>query len=149
MAADALSREEVIPGEWELSVQAFTSLVAQHGAELQVELFAFPLNHKLPVYFCPFPFPQARATDTLTQDWNLFQQVLVFPPPDLIKEVAKKLIAYEGGGVLVLQDSQTLLRFIPLRFLCRELALDPPIQRLYRGTVHPSKGCDRFRAWSF
>ena len=52
VAADALSREEVIPGEWELSVQTFTSLVAQHDAELQVDLFTSPLSHKLPVLFC-------------------------------------------------------------------------------------------------
>ena len=97
VAADALSREQAIPGEWELSVETFNSLVSQHGSQLQADLFASPLNHKLPVYCCPFQFPKAWATDALDQDWNNFNQVLIFPPPDLVKEVAKKLL-YFGGG---------------------------------------------------
>ena len=83
------------------------------------------------------------------QDWNRFTQVLVFPPPDLIKEVAKRLIAYKGGGVLVLPDSRALLRFIPARFFRKELTMDSPFQQLFNGTVLASKGYDRFRAWSF
>ena len=149
MAADALSREEVIPGEWELSTQTFESLVTQHGSALQADLFASPLNHKLPVYFCPFPFPQAQGTDALVQDWNRFNQVLIFPPPDLIKEVAKRLIAYKGGGVLVLPDKLPLLRFIPARFFLKELTMDSPFQQLFRGKVLASEGYVRFRAWSF
>ena len=97
VAADAPSREEVIPGEWELSRETFQNLVVQHGSALQADLFASPLNHKLPVYFCPFPFPHAQGTDAFVQDWNLFTQVLIFPPPTLIGETAKKLIAYKGG----------------------------------------------------
>ena len=149
MAADALSREEVIPGEWELSVKTFRSLEAQHGLALQADLFASPLNHKLPVYFCPFSFPQAQGKDALVQDWNLFEQVLIFPPPNLIEEVAKKLIAYKGGGVLVLLDSRALLRFIPTRFLRKELEMDSPFQHLFQGSVRASEGYARFRAWSF
>ena len=81
----------------ELSRETFQSLAAQHGTPLQADLFASPLNHKLPVYFCPFPFPQALGTDALVQDWNQFTQVLIFPPPNLVGEMAKKLIAYKGG----------------------------------------------------
>ena len=98
VAADALSREEVIPGEWELSRETFQRLEAQHGTPLQVDLFASPLNHKLPAYFCPFPFPQALGMDALVQEWNQFSQVLIFPPPNLVGEMSKKLIAYTGGG---------------------------------------------------
>ena len=32
----------------------------------------------------------------MVQDWNLFLQVLIFPPSNPIKGVAKKLIAYKG-----------------------------------------------------
>ena len=98
VAADALSREEVLSGEWELSEETFKSLLFQHGQNLQVDLFASPLNHKLPKYFCPFSYPGALAQDALAQDWNLFSQVLIFPPPDLTKEVAKKLLYFLGGG---------------------------------------------------
>ena len=149
VAADALSREEVIPGEWELSDQTFQSLVNQHGSALQADLFASPLNHKLPVYFCPFPFPQAQGTDALVQDWNLFSQVLIFPPPNLIGEMAKRLIAYKGGGVLILPDRPALLRLIPARFFHKELEMDSPFQQLVQGSIRASEGYDRFRAWSF
>ena len=97
VAADALSREEAIPGEWELREETFRSLVLQHGKPLQADLFASPLNHKLPVYCCPFQYPLAWAQDALAQDWNTFNQVLIFPPPDLAKEVAKKLLSFRGG----------------------------------------------------
>ena len=70
------------------------SLVVQYGSALQVELFASPLDQKHPVYFSPFP--KAKGTDALVQDWNLFLQVLIFPPSNPIKGVAKKLIAYKG-----------------------------------------------------
>ena len=98
VAADALSREEAIPGEWELREATFQCLQKQHGKALQADLFASPLNHKLPIYCCPFQFPLAWAQDALAQDWNRFNQVLVFPPPNLAKEVAKKLLSFKGGG---------------------------------------------------
>ena len=97
VAADALSREEAIPGEWELREETFQCLQRQHGKALQADLFASPLNHKLPVYCCPFQFPLAWAQDALAQDWNSFSQVLIFPPPDLAKEVASKLLSFRGG----------------------------------------------------
>ena len=98
VAADALSRENIVPSEWELSQDSFRDLVKQHGTTLQVDLFASPLNNKLPVFCSPFQHPLAWATDALAQDWNRFQQVLLFPPPTLAKEVAKKLLSYRGGG---------------------------------------------------
>ena len=149
VAADALSREEVIPGEWELPKETFLSLVAQHGTTLQVDLFASPLNHKLPAYFCPFPFPQALGMDALVQDWNQFAQVLIFPPPNLVGEMAKRLIAYKGGGVLILQDSSALLRLIPARFFSKELKMGSPVQQVGQATIRASEGYAHFRAWSF
>ena len=123
--------------------------MAQHGTPLQVDMFASPLNHKLPAYFCPFPFPQSLGLDALVQDWNQFSQVLIFPPPNLVGEMAKKLIAYKGGGVLVIQDSAALLRLIPARFLAKELEMSSPVQQLCQGTIRASEGYGHFRAWSF
>ena len=87
VAADSLSREQVLPGEWELSSEALESLVLQHGQPLQADLFASPLNSKLPIFCCPFEHPQAWGQDALAQDWNKFRQILIFPPPNLLKEV--------------------------------------------------------------
>ena len=149
VAADALSREEAIPGEWELSEEAFAALQEQHGIPLQVDLFASPLNAKLKVFCCPFNHPKAWAQDALAQDWNKFQQVLIFPPPDLTKEVAKKLLSFRGGGVLVLPNKPALLHAIPASLLTRELRMDPPRQKLMGRLVLASEGFYHFRAWSF
>ena len=65
---------------------------SQHGAEIEVDLFASPLNHKTPVYCTLLPFPITWATNALAQDWNKFRQVLIFPSPDLVKDVAKALL---------------------------------------------------------
>ena len=149
VAADALSREEAIPGEWELRESSFQCLQKQHGKTLQADLFASPLNHKLPIYCCPFQFPLAWAQDALAQDWNKFSQVLIFPPPDLAKEVAKKLLSFRGGGILILPDNPALLRHFPNRFLSRELTLEQPQQELVERIIRASEGYDLFRAWSF
>ena len=53
------------------------------------------------------------------------------------------------GGVLVLQDSRALFRFIPTKFLRKGLEMDSPLHRLYQGSVHVSYGYDRFRTWIF
>ena len=148
VAADALSREEAIPGEWELSEESFRDLISQHGSPLQADLFASPLNHKLPVYCCPFLYPGALH-DALAQDWNQFNQVLIFPPPDLAMEVAKKILYFRGGGVLILPDTPATLRHFPSRLFAKELSMCPPQQRLAERTIRASEGYDHFRAWSF
>ena len=91
----------------------------------------------------------AWGQDALAQDWNKFQQILIFPPPDLTKEVAKKLLYFRGGGVIVLPDQQARLNLFPSSLLKREIRMDPPFQRLMGRMVWASEGYDRFRAWSF
>ena len=76
-------------------------------------------------------------------------QVLIFSPPDLAKEVAKKLFSFRGGGVLILTDFPALLRLFPSQLLAKELTLDPPQQVLVERTIQASDGYDRFRAWNF
>ena len=149
VAADALSREEVLPGEWELSKEALVALQRQHGLPLQADMFASPLNAKLKVFCCPFQHPLAWGQDALAQDWNKFQQILIFPPPDLTKEVARKLLYFQGGGVIILPDRQAQLNSFPPSLLRKEIQVDPPFQRLMGRVVWASEGYDRFRAWSF
>ena len=149
VAADALSREELLPAEWEVTREAFVQLQREHGAPLQIDLFASPLNHKLPRYCCPFPFPQAWSVDALAQDWNQFSQIFLFPPPNLYKEVAKNLLWYRGGGVLILDSVPANLRLFPRRFLRREIALEPPEQSVLGRRVRATGESLHFRAWSF
>ena len=149
VAADALSREEVLPAEWEVTKEAFNLLQAQHHAPLQIDLFASPLNNKLPLYYSPFPFPLALAEDALAQDWNQFSQIYLFPPPHLYKEVSRCLLRYKGGGVIVLESVPTSLRPFPRRFLAKEIPLEQPEQVVHGRRVRATERSLHFRAWSF
>ncbi|MEL6802184.1 MAG: reverse transcriptase domain-containing protein [Bacteroidota bacterium] len=149
VAADALSREEVLPAEWEVPGKSFNHLQECHYATLQIDLFASPLNNKLPLYYCPFPFPQALAEDALAQDWNQFSQIYLFPPPNLYKEVACCLLRYKGGGVLILESDPTSLRLFPRRFLLKEIPLEQPEQVVLGRRVKATERSLLFRAWSF
>ena len=149
VAADALSREEVLPAEWEVTREAFNRLQAEHYAPLQIDLFASPLNNKLPLYFTPFPFPLALAEDALAQDWNQYSQIYLFPPPNLYKEVAICLLRYKGGGVIILESVPTCLRLFPRRFLSKEIPLEQPEQVVCGRRVKATERSLHFRAWSF
>ena len=149
VAADALSREEVLPAEWEVPREAFDLLQREHGHPLQIDLFASPLNNKLPLYCAPFPFPRAMAEDALAQDWNQFSQIYLFPPPNLYKEVANCLLRYRGGGVMILESDPICLRLFPRRFLGREIPLIQPEQVVLGRRVKATERSLHFRAWSF
>ena len=57
-----------------------------------------PLYHKFLNLPYPVPFPLAWAQDALAQNWNMFNQVLIFSPPDLAREMTRKLLSFKGGG---------------------------------------------------
>ena len=114
---------------------------------MQIDLFASPLNNKLPLYCTPFPFPLAAAEDALAQDWNKFSQIYFFPPPNLYKEVACNLLWYRGGG-MILESDPTCLRLFPRRFLKKEIPLAQPEQVVLGRRVKATERSLHFCAWS-
>ena len=97
--------------EWELREKGFRTFQAQHGAVLEVDLFASPLNFKVQRFFLPIPSPLGRSGRRVGSGLEpLPASLAVFPPPVLIGLVAEKLSTYQGGGVLVVNDRPDFLR---------------------------------------
>ena len=101
VAADALSRTGTVPSEWSLPSNEFERLQTLHGKILEVDLFASPLNHKLPAFVTPFPCPQAIGYDAFSLDWNDWSQIYLFPPRNLLGKVCLRLKSYHGEGLLI------------------------------------------------
>ena len=94
-----------------------------HGYALEVDLFASPLNHKLPDYVARFDDPRAIAQDALSLQWNRWSQVYLLSPTALVPEVARKLQEYAGGGLLVVLASKFHNLLLPRRCLQRVLPI--------------------------
>ena len=150
VVADALSRSSLQEDEWSLSKTEFHRLQARHGARLQVDVFATPLNKKVDAFFCPFDFPLARGKDALAQDLRVYTQIYAFPPPNLAVLFLEKLHSYQGGGLLVLPNRSSMLSLLPERNLVVPLPLLEPPSQVAQGKNHPHpNGSDAFLAWSF
>ena len=149
VAADVLSRNQVLEAEWEIPQEDFNNLQASHGKPLQVDLFASPLNCKLETFVSPFEHPQALAADALTLEWNRFQQIYLFPPLELSLKVAEKLHTYKGGGVLVLKDNPHFRTHFPTRCLATSLPTVTPCQSVQGVVKWQSAISEPYRAWSF
>ena len=87
--ADFLSRNRPDPTEWTLSSRATKKLFERWGRP-QIDLFASPLNHKLPMWFSRLRCPGATAIDAFNQSWCRWA-VYAFPPINLIPRVLLKI----------------------------------------------------------
>jgi len=126
--ADALSRIAQSPTEWSLdptvAEQVFRVL---HRPE--VDLFASPLNHKLPRFCTRVPMPGAWAVDALVLDWA-FLDGYAFPPFALVGRVVEKAAARQCRTVLIAPFWPSQIWFQPL------LRLVAGVPRLLPGKAH-------------
>ena len=72
-----------------------------------MDLFATPYNAKLPSFVSPFPHPRAWGVDALTIEWNVWEEIYLFPPHSLLKEVLLKLQDYENLAVVIARPPST------------------------------------------
>ena len=100
VVADQLSRVLPVESEWQVPLGTFQALMALSGP-LQVDLFASPVNHKLEKFAAPFPHPRASWVDAFTLEWNNFQAIYLFPPPNAMLRVVAKLRSFKGRALLV------------------------------------------------
>ena len=98
--ADSLSLSHPIRAEWSLSQLGFQQLTAQQPRP-QIDLFTHKWNAKLPTFGCPFPFPTATVVDALAAEWNQWERIYLFPPPDLIQTCVQNLGHFEGTALIV------------------------------------------------
>ena len=101
VVADSLSRAFPVTTEWSLPQLEFNRLEAWHGAPLQIDLFANPMNNKLPTFCSTINRPRTSVVNAFTEDWNLWSQIYVFPPINLLPKVIQRLRHYQGHGLLI------------------------------------------------
>ena len=98
--ADILSRSRQLAStEWSLHPSVFKQINLLYG-DLNIDLFATDLNHKLPVYVSPCPDPSAWAVDALSIRWT-GMAAYAFPPFPLIPKVLLKVKEDKAQVVLV------------------------------------------------
>lgn len=97
--ADKESRRTNLDTEWELSNQAFQTIVAQFG-QPQIDLFASRANAKCDVFVSWFQEPDAYTVDAFTINWHS-KFFYAFPPFALILKCIRKIIDDEATGILV------------------------------------------------
>ena len=119
--ADALSRTKVTQTEWKLDPITFHSLEKMLPG-MEVDLFATRENAQLPSFVSPFRDPLAVATNALTQDWNQWSKIYLFPPPQtkVIHELLKKLRTFRGQALLVLPFWPVAPWFPQLTSICSQ-----------------------------
>ena len=135
--------------EWALAPTEFRRLEEAHGSMLEIDLFASPLNFKIPQYVARFNDPQAIAQDALTLCWNQWSQIYVFPPFSLIPEVTRKLESYTGGGLLVVLDSKEHRLLLPHHRVSKIIPLILPPAQLVQGELIYAKTSSDWIALSF
>ena len=100
--ADALSRNSMRSVDWSLTEVCFRRLCKWAGTP-QVDLFASPSNHRLPLYLTAEFKTPAGGPDAFLSDWNRWDYVYLFPPPDTrtMLEVFRHLEVFRGRVLLV------------------------------------------------
>ena len=110
--ADFLSRNRPDPLEWSLADDLCLQLWDRWGLP-QVDLFASPTNHKLPVWFSRSHCPRAAGTDALAQDWRNLR-LYAFPPFNLILRTLCKLRADRAEWAIVITPYWPKRTWFPL-----------------------------------
>ena len=148
--ADMLSRLHGSPTEWSLNPSVALRLWATFGLPT-VDLFASPINHKLPVFCALTPGRGAWHTDAFAFQWGP-ALAYAFPPFALIPQVLDK-VRRDGAYVLLiapLWPSQTWFLAL-LALLCGVPRALPPCHDLLHmpetGELHPNPQSLYLTAW--
>lgn len=114
--ADSLSRRFPTGNDWVLPRKTFRRLCSQ-GPSPRIDLFAHPTNNRLSNFYAPLPYPLAAGADALSQDWDQWETIYMFPPYALITPALQKLHSYQGRGIAILPftPSQVWWELIPQR----------------------------------
>lgn len=97
--ADAESRIINPDTEWELSNQAFETIIERLGSP-NVDLFASRTNAKCPCFASWKQDPDATYIDAFTIDWRNIN-FYAFPPFSLILKCLRKIVDDNANGILV------------------------------------------------
>jgi len=105
--ADLLSRTRPDPLEWSIN-QRYLQRVFKLWGTPQVDLFASPLNYRLPAWFSLTPHPQAWGANSFATSWS-GMKIYAFPPTALIQRTLTKIRSDQ------VEDAIVILPFWPGR----------------------------------
>jgi len=97
--ADAQSRNFSDKHEWTLNSNVFTDILSQYP-DLNIDLFATRLNHKLPTYCSWKPDPVCSFIDAFSVNWGAYH-FYAFPPFSLIPRCLQNISQDQANGILV------------------------------------------------
>lgn len=97
--ADAASRVENLDTEWELSKDAFRTVLNTFGLP-SIDLFASRINRKCVRFYSRYPDPDAESVDAFTVSWRN-EYFYAFPPFALILPTLREIINDEASGIVV------------------------------------------------
>ena len=101
--ADSLSRKpHLMPSELELSSELFLRTCIQFSVTPEIDLFATKYSKKLQTYSSSIPDGQAYRLDAFSFNWERFQCLYAFPPPNLISKILFKWKNTSPRGKLLL-----------------------------------------------
>ena len=141
--ADEMSRKKGNDDlEWSLDESVFNKLKNRHP-NLEIDLFASRLNHKLPCYVSRFPEPDAWAVDAFSLIWSN-NSFYIFPPFSLIPRILQKLEEDRTTDVFLVAPIWTTQIWWPclIRLICGQCYLLPRPQNILRlahkqGIIYP------------
>ena len=140
--ADQGSRSGPIQSEWSLDPVTFWK-ICRHWGTPQVDLFATRENNQLDVYVSPCPNKTALSMDALSQDWNAWESIYLFPPWALLPQVVPRLETFKGTGFLIAPLWPTRPWFLPLVKRCKSVLSLPESHRLSQFMMEGKVICNR------
>ena len=133
--ADAQSRNFSDKHEWTLHGSVFEDILSQYP-ELNIDLFATRLNHKLPTYCSWKPDPGCSYIDAFSVNWGTYS-FYALPPFSLIPRCLQKISQDRAKGILVVPLWPTQSWFpLVLRLLYNQPWILSPDKRLLS---HPTQ----------
>ena len=150
--ADQGSRDHPIDTEWSLDSSTFQRVSALPPVFPQVDLFATRDNSHLQAFVSPCPDSQAVGMDALTQDWNKWRSIYLFPPVAVLKDLLPLLVSFRGVGVLIAPHLEGSELSLSLNRRCRDRFKLPRSFCLTQLTtqgvvVHPNPSALMLHAW--
>ena len=133
--AAAQSRNISDKHEWTLHGSVFEDILSQYP-ELNIDLFATMLNHKLPTYCSWKPDPGCSYIDAFSVNWGTYR-FYAFPPFSLIPRFLQKISQDRAKGILLvpLWPTRSWLPIV-LQLLYNQLWILSPDKRLLS---HPTQ----------
>ena len=112
--ADLISRKKVLP-DWHLRKELAQKVFQVFGLP-EVDLMATAASAQVSTYISATQDSKALAVDAFTEDWNQFSLVYIFPPPQIIELVLKRIFHCKKSTTFIVISPWKALPWIQRAF---------------------------------